>query len=139
MRLPDASTSSPNALYLFGQAELGVRGMEVFSEDQIVSNEVLANYGVDWDFNGDRRAMDHFLENNPADWDEHNPFAATFTIPDHTNEVTVEAPDRPLSQVQVDVLEDFLVPYRQTTLGGDMLARKLLWQVALEKCNFLLS
>lgn len=126
-------------MYLFGQAELGVRGMEIFAEEPMVSEEVLANYGVDWTFHGDRPAMEHFLENNPADWDEHNPFAATFTIPDHTNEVTVEAPTTPLSPDQVILLDSFLVPYYYTTLGGDMLARKLLWQVALEKCYSLLA
>lgn len=140
MRLPDGQPrASPNELFLFGMVQFGPRGIDIFAEEEVVSAAEMAQFGTDLEIHEDHRALTHFLENNPDAWDTGNPFDPPTTIPDHTNEIIVDPTSSPLAQEQITALDHFLTLYIQDATCGSMMSRKLLWQVALSKCQELAS
>lgn len=139
MRLPDGQPrASPHELFLFGMVDFGPRGIDIFAQPEVINPADLAAFGTDVSIHEDGRAMNHFLENNPDAWDAGNPFNNAATVPDHTNEIIVEPPSSPLAPEQIAILDHFLTPYSAQAATGNMVSRKLLWQVALDKCHDLL-
>ncbi|KAF7322148.1 hypothetical protein MKEN_00738900 [Mycena kentingensis (nom. inval.)] len=74
MRLPGQRNRSPRDMFFFSLLEDGPRGSDHLPKPAEEVVEDPATYGIDWDAAQDPRLMQHLLENNPEEWDEHNPF-----------------------------------------------------------------
>lgn len=121
-------SQSPRELRFFSMLEHGVTG---FSEE--ISQDELAEYGIDWDAYDDQNIRSHHESENSSDDLGTNPFLAY--EPEEFSGVIVEEPNCPLSHSQIVNLDNYLIPFS----GISMEARKLLWIKGLEYCIEILT
>lgn len=125
MELADSVPQSPREMFIFSMIHDGARGLRHILEEEPI--EDLATYGVDWETLHDRALMRHFLQENPQEWEDENPF----TTPGNLSHVPCEPPNCPLSQEEIGILNAGLQE-RVDLNTGSMLQRRQIW---LEACN----
>jgi hypothetical protein len=123
---------SPNDIFFFSMLEDGPRGLGQAVpapwDDNIGD---LATYGIDWDSLDDIRLMNHFLDHNPQEWEEENPFTTSPTTLSH---VPCDPPQTPFAQ---DALQ-LLMAHLQNLVdihSRSMQTRRLVWTQALLFCR----
>ncbi|KAF7329414.1 hypothetical protein MKEN_00203300 [Mycena kentingensis (nom. inval.)] len=132
MRLPGQRNRSPRDMFFFSLIEDGPRGLDQFEEpaDEDVGDP--AAYGIDWDAANDPQLMQHLLENNPEEWDEHNPFSPANIRLTH---VPCDVPaEGPLSAEQVAELDDHLA-LTVDVESRSMEVREQVWAEAFAFCS----
>ncbi|KAJ7192972.1 hypothetical protein GGX14DRAFT_537671 [Mycena pura] len=128
-----ARRQSPHEMFTFGLLEYGAQGISHLVGQDIIPDEDLAMYGIDWEAQQNADLTTHHLTHNPTDALESNPFA-TFSMPSHMSEIIVEPPNCPLTPEQCVILDGELA--QRVDLGSrDMVVQKLIWKEALAICN----
>ncbi|KAJ7179716.1 hypothetical protein C8R46DRAFT_887972 [Mycena filopes] len=122
---------SPRDMYLFSMLQDGPRGIEYAADPPDETVDDPTTYGIDWDVADDPTLMGHLLEENPQDWDDHNPFAPG---PGSLSHVPCEAPDSPFDVEQIAQLDTQLAAEVDVT-SRSMHVRRLVWARAMEICN----
>ncbi|KAF7308851.1 hypothetical protein MKEN_01085000 [Mycena kentingensis (nom. inval.)] len=131
MRLPGQRNRSPRDMFFFSLLEDGPRGSDHLPEPAEEVVEDPATYGIDWDAAQDLRIMQHLLENNPEEWDEHNPFGPANIRFSH---VPCDPPDGPLSADQLAALDAHLaVTIDMQSRSMDV--RAMAWDISLAFCR----
>lgn len=90
-----------------------------------------ASYGIDWEVAEDPVLMNHLLQENVQDWEDHNPFS---TGPASLSEVTCKPPDCPLSADQI-LLLDAQLDTRVDMQSRNMHIHRLVWLEAMSLCR----
>ncbi|KAF7364508.1 hypothetical protein MVEN_00319500 [Mycena venus] len=93
LQIRSERSRSPRDMYIFNMLQDGPRGLEYRAEPPSDDVEDPTTYGIDWDVADDSTLMTHLLDQNPQDWDEHNPFSPRQDALPH---VPCDAPDAPL-------------------------------------------
>ncbi|KAF7300815.1 hypothetical protein MKEN_01307200 [Mycena kentingensis (nom. inval.)] len=122
---------SPRARFLFSMVQDGPRGLEYVEEPPEEDVDDPAMYGVDWEAMEDRRLMQHYLENNLDDSEEHNPF--TFT-PEKLSHAPCDPPDCPVTPEELAHLDAELAASVDLS-SRSMAARKMAWCEAFRICS----
>ncbi|KAF7345496.1 hypothetical protein MVEN_01568100 [Mycena venus] len=124
---------SPRDMYIFSMLQDGPRGLEYRAEPPSDDVEDPTTYGIDWDVADDSTLMTHLLDQNPQDWDEHNPFSPG---QDALSHVPCDAPDAPseLTREHIAALDAELASTFDTS-SRNMHVRRLVWMKAMEICN----
>jgi hypothetical protein len=121
---------SPRDMFVFSMLQDGPRGVQHLLTPPDERVDDLASYGIDWDVVDDQRLMNHFLRENPQDWEDQNPFSFG---PANQSHVPCEPPDCPLSADQVIWLDDHLAGMVDLN-ARNMQMRRLVWEKALMLC-----
>ena len=136
MNIPDQGHVTPADMRWFSMLHHGTVGFEPGSPASyippadVVTEDDIAEYGVDWDTLDDRRYQSHHREANPPDLLGDNPFLSH--EPEEFSAVDVEEPRCPFSPEQLSYLQRRLEPY--IVLDATMEERKILWTSALTIC-----
>ncbi|KAJ7067579.1 hypothetical protein C8F01DRAFT_1218386 [Mycena amicta] len=131
MRLPGQRNRSPRDMFFFSLIHDGPRGLDQFQEPAEDDIGDPATYGIDWEEAENPELMQHLLEHNPQEWDEHNPFAAANIRFSH---VACDPPTGPLTSAQVAALDAHLAATVDLQ-SRSMQARELVWDEAFAFCN----
>ncbi|KAF7333869.1 hypothetical protein MVEN_02344000 [Mycena venus] len=122
-----------HTIFRFGANTDGPRGLEYRAEPPSDDVEDPTTYGIDWDVADDSTLMTHLLDQNPQDWDEHNPFSPG---QDALSHVPCDAPDAPseLTREHIAALDAELASTFDTS-SRNMHVWRLVWMKAMEIFN----
>jgi hypothetical protein len=123
---------SPKEMYFFSMVRDGFRGVVRTNEPAEEDVADPSIYGVDWEVVDNHNMMEHFLEHNPRNWTDNNPFSNI--PPTEPSHVPVDDPDCPLDARELDILEAALASETEM-LSRRMEQRKHTWAVALIYCG----
>jgi hypothetical protein len=132
IQLEGERRSSPHQLYLRSCLTDGIRGLPPNLDKNVTRDEEpehYVTYGVDWEAMDNQHLMDHHRENNPGEGGD----PPSHQHPAWINEVVCEPPDCPLTEGQVERLEEELAGSVDLK-SNDMEVRRLIWVTALEMC-----
>lgn len=140
MQIAGQGTHSPADLRWFSMLENGARGFTPAAvadfnpaEDNLTDDEI-AEYGIDWDGYRDTHIHNHHSHNNPPDPFSQNPFVSH--QPDTLNIVEVDESRCSFSQNELDVFTyNFSLLPEAIRRSRDMSQRKQLWILALSICR----
>ncbi|KAJ6544441.1 hypothetical protein B0H19DRAFT_956749 [Mycena capillaripes] len=122
---------SPCDMYMFSMLQDGPRGLEYRADTPSEVVDDPSTYGIDWTVADDPALMTHLLNENPQDWDSHNPFAPG---PDTLSHVPCDAPDSPFTAEQILALDTQLAA-EVDTASRNIQIRRLVWIKAMQLCN----
>lgn len=129
---------SPADMFFFGELQNGIRDMSRFlPEEDPVYQEEREGYGVDLEDLDDRDLLNHHTRHNDPNTllEALTPDAVSDTHqPRHLSLVEVPDTDCPLTQVELDMLNDHLVQLPEFN-SRDMRQRRSLWIQALQYIN----
>lgn len=117
--------------------EQGPRGVELAAAEEVLTEEDLAGYGVDWEALDDAPIRTHHdeannlqagLEDEVAD----NPFIRQ--APEHFSSVEVDEPNCPMTEEQIDFLNSELFQ-GGFLVSHSMASYRLCWSRALQICQ----
>lgn len=102
--------------------------------EEVMEEEDIHNYGVDWDAYQDSRIQEHHAAHNPTDPFPQNPFVAH--SPETYNMVHVDETRCPFTDEELLIFQYNLnlLPHNMRT-SRDMDQRKQLWICALNICG----
>ncbi|KAJ7194082.1 hypothetical protein GGX14DRAFT_378363 [Mycena pura] len=124
--------ASPREMFTFGLLEQGPRGIGPLIQAEEEAVEDLAQFGVDWEAQGNTDILAHHADNNPQEWQDDRGFG-DFPTPANMSEVVVEAPNCPFSADECTALDNELAQLVDVT-SRDMAVRRLVWKAALAIC-----
>lgn len=107
IQIRDGPNRSPADMFGFDMLIHGVRG-GVGEEDDMMSEEELEVYGIDWQGLLDESVLHSQQENNPVNEGSSSWFGGSGNIPAELNEVRVDSPAIPLTALQVENLNHFV-------------------------------
>ncbi|KAJ3512101.1 hypothetical protein NLJ89_g3717 [Agrocybe chaxingu] len=124
IQIRDGPNRSPNDMFGFDMLVHGVRGDPL---DEMMSQEELEVYGIDWEgLRNDRllesQQLNNGIEEGITSW------VGQYGPPEHLNEVRVDSPDTPLSEEAILWLNNIVASWRNR---ADDEGRILLWAQAL--------
>ena len=127
MRLKGQKNRAPRDMFLIGLRKRLAVDDVVREEDGV---EDVGQFGIDWDSLEDEELIRELRERGENPFDDY--------APDHMNEVPCEAPDCPLTGLQVEELDNIL----QEELDRDMdevAVRRAIWICGLSWCRDLFN
>ncbi|KAK0229613.1 hypothetical protein EDD85DRAFT_776109, partial [Armillaria nabsnona] len=132
------TTHSPTDFFIFGMMEKGIRGLDdimnagVDDDTDLLSQEDLDSFGIDWEAYNHQATCSHHDENNARDSDDaFDPFATH--RPEHYSHVDIDTLGElcPLTDEQVAQLDYYT--------NRDMESHGMVWISAVQICNQLLN
>ncbi|KAF8194613.1 hypothetical protein BJ912DRAFT_825641, partial [Pholiota molesta] len=140
MTIPGMGTRTPAKLRWFSMLQEGARGFNPLLPtdfepvDELLEQNDIAEYGVDWDAYQDNRIQEHHAASNPTDPFPQNPFVTH--RPDSLNMVHVDESRCPFTEEELRLFQfnlDLLPEGMR--FSREMTERKQLWICGLNICR----
>lgn len=102
---------SPIDMFGFDMMVHGVRGDQLSDHEDVIGEEELEVYGIDWEGLQDETILHSRHSNNSADEDSGS-WIGQIGPPVNLNEVQVDSPNSPLSTQEIELLDETILPWK---------------------------